>query len=624
MNTNFPIYTNAVCHETPNGKLINSNGEPILCVTENQIQTYAYQWSQQISDDFSKKLADKNRRLEEMEKHEKDLSSTLYNTQDALNAANNTIRRMKTSSLSKDRYLCNLRNPTPGLYLITADSNKGSQHSQFFSNAWLEEIVKVHSTEGDYYFAIKFSFNNSAKEYVSYISEDIWGNNVKLLTELSKCGISTSLDLPTSKKAALFRDCFLLHLQKNPLIFEEDSLGWNVNKFTYKYITPYNLPWWNRNLKVSVVTEPNNLFHSALSNLKSLLGQNISPEIKFLRMLPYAAKLLPLLSKLGCTGDVNVNIVVQDLSAIFIASLNKILNSDSFIDLPLKDKALSTRLSSISEGTPLFRVKYTELTMAEKSQLERNIQTIKAKYLGIHVPVIISPAPLLVNDNGTIVIEYDEENHILGCPGNFRITEQAFGSYLHKNAVWIANKIQIKKIPVKYGERGISYELFFITQKVLSNFCREYLGEPAEYTLEWLKDFYKKQVLNADTDSISLLFLHCLETAVERGTVTCITPYDTLTEYAVIVADSEVYFRKDTFKKILSEYISGYNPLNILQNLFRDGYLIADVGKKTNFTTRRKCTHQDGETSFDKFVVLDKNKIIAFGDFDYLYAAIEQ
>lgn len=624
MSINLPLYTNVVYHEDPSGERFTSNGEPILCVTENQIRAYAQQQSQQMLNDFSRELAEKNHILEEMKQKEKDLSSALYSKQNELNAANNTICRMKTSSLNRYQYLSNLPDPVPGLYLITTNPNKGSQHSQLFATVWLKEIVKVHSNENNYYFAIKFSLNNLTDEFFAYIPEDIWGNNVKLLTELSKYGISTCLDIPISKKAALFRDYFLLYLRKSPLVFEEDSLGWNVNKFTYKYITPYDLPWWNRNLKVSVVTEPSNLFHSTLSSLKSLLEHNISPEIKFLRMLPYATKLLPLLSKLGCTGDANVNLVVPDLSAMFITSLNQILDSDNFIDLPLKDKALSAKLSSIKKGTPLFRVKYTELTMAEKSQLERNIQTIKAMYLGISIPVIISPAPLLVNDNGTIVIECDEENHILGCTGNFKVTEQAFHSYLNKNAVWIANKIQIKKIPVKYGELGISYELFFITQKVLSNFCKEYLGEPVEYYLEWLKDFYKKQVLNTDTDSISLMFLHCLETAVERSTVTCIAPYDTLTEYAVIVSDSEVYFRKDTFKKILSEYISGYSPLNILQSLFRDGYLIADVGKKVNFTTRRKCTHQDGETSFDKFVVLNKNKVIAFGDFDYLSAAMEQ
>ena len=85
----------------------------------------------------------------------------------------------------------------------------------------------------------------------------------------------------------------------------------------------------------------------------------------------------------------------------------------------------------------------------------------------------------------------------------------------------------------------------------------------------------------------------------------------------VIVSDREIYMRRETFKFILSGSFAAYNENVILRTLYEEEFLVADVGKKINFTTRRRCTGADGEPKYSKFLVFRKEKLVAVGDFDY-------
>lgn len=616
---NSPIPSTPLYHTDSNGQFIDSYGNPLYLMNPADIQRYANQQSQQLVQQLSNELATQNSLLRESTNREKSLSSSLADSQKALQNAHNELDRMKTSSYKKSHFLAYRPHPTAGLYLITFDPNKNIESIQSVGNVWLKDAVKVHSPNDDHYFALKFSRTNITEDLVIFISENIFSSNIKLISELSEHGVTINLDVPISKKADLFRSYISTVISENsPLIYEEEPLGWNFNDLAWKYITPNSLPWWNCKGIIPVTASSKELFFSSVNNLKQLLTGNFPADIKILKLLPYAAEFLTLLEKKGCTGDVNVNIILPSLSPTAISTLNTIMGTSTLVDLPLKETFLKAKLSSITSKVLLFRIKKTELYMTSKSLLERNLQMIKSDFWGIKIPVIISTAPLLMNDAGTILIEYDENQRILG---NFSNVESNFHAYLTRNSNWIAHKVQLDKIPSEYGELGISFELFFLTQKVLCSFCKEYLGENIEYTLQWLKDFYAQQILNADTDGLSLRFLDCLQSAVEQGTVTCITPYDKYTEHAVIVTDSEIYLRKNTFKEILSDNISGYNTRTLLRTLFEDGYLVADIGSKVNFTTRRRSTNDNNEPCFPKFIVLRKDKIIHAGDFDYFYVA---
>ena len=619
---NLPIPSTPLYHTNSNGQFIDSYGNPLYLMNPADIQRYADQQSQQLVQQLSNELATQNSLLRKSTERENSLSSSLADSQKALQSTRNELNKMKTSSFKKSQFLAYRPHPTAGLYLITYDPNKNTESIQSAGNVWLKAAVKVHSPNGDCYFALKFSRTNITEDLVIFISENIFSSNIKLISELSEHGVTINLDVPISKKADLFRSYLSTVISENaPLIYEEEPLGWNFNNLTYKYTTPNALPWWNRKGILPVTASSKELFFSAVNNLKQLLTGNFPADAKILKLLPYAAEFLPLLEKKGCTGDVNVNIILPNLSPAAISTLNTIMGTSTLVDLPLKETLLKTKLSSITSKVLLFRIKNTELNMANKSLLERNLQMIKSDFLGIKIPVIISTAPLLMNDGGTILIEYDENTKIPYLLGNFSNVESNFHAYLTRNANWIAHKVQLDKIPAEYGELGISFELFFLTQKVLCNFCKEYLGEYTEYTLQWIKDFYAQQILNADTDGLSLRFLDCLQSAVEQKTVTCITPYNKYIEHAVIVTDSEIYFRKNTFKEILSDNIAGYNTRTLLRTLFEDGYLVADISSKVNFTTRRRSTNANNEPYFPKFIVLRKDKIVHAGDFDYFYVA---
>ena len=98
-----------------------------------------------------------------------------------------------------------------------------------------------------------------------------------------------------------------------------------------------------------------------------------------------------------------------------------------------------------------------------------------------------------------------------------------------------------------------------------------------------------------------------------------ISPYDTASDNAVIVTDEEVYFTRETLQNIISTGIAAYNITTVLRVLYGEGYLVADVGRKINFTTRRRCTDQSGNARYDKFVVLRRDKIFHVGDYDYFF-----
>ena len=215
--------------------------------------------------------------------------------------------------------------------------------------------------------------------------------------------------------------------------------------------------------------------------------------------------------------------------------------------------------------------------------------------------------PILVKYNG--VFEFDD----------FKMITTNLQFYLNKKSREIADWIDVEKIPSILGEWGAAYEMFWLAAKVLRECCREYSNIKFYCNYRELLSFFIAQKRNADVDGLVMRFFECLQKVVEDQKVVVISPYDTVTDNAVIVTDKEVYFTRETLQNIISEGIAAYNITTVLRVLYGEGYLVADVGRKINFTTRRRCTDQSGKARYDKFVVLHKDKIFHAGEYDYFF-----
>ena len=253
--------------------------------------------------------------------------------------------------------------------------------------------------------------------------------------------------------------------------------------------------------------------------------------------------------------------------------------------------------------------------MEDKLLLEKNVRAITEAANGEKIPVYISRAPLLTMALGVVVLEITGNAQY--CLPPFVQVKKVFETYISENADRIADWIKVEKIPSELDEWSDPYELFWLTETVVSNCLREHLGGKIQKPKGNIYEFFLKQKQSADTDGLALHVIDSIQEAVEKGIVEKNSPYDVLRTNSIIVTDTEVYMRKEILQRILKESFSAYNETVILRTLNEEGYLVADIGKKVNFTTRRRCTDEEGAAKYLKFVVFRRDKLVEVGDFDY-------
>lgn len=625
------IMPHALYHENYQGNAVDSYGRPMFMVTQEQMAAM-----NEVNNKFTATAAENaetNKLLREAAEHmlqqekemevvRKDIEASRAENiklQTQLACANGKIERMCTTPPlgGKKQFLTHdAARYDGGLTLVTRDVMKDVENRYTVSNTILQEAVWVRACTGEKYLSLKFwcGNNTTTSECVVHLPDEVYQSNTKLLNYLCQAGIVISFKAAVSTKATLLREYFSAvgngHEEK------ECKIGWDINE-CWQFVRPEQLAWWDRRKKIAVVHESLHNTFEAFKKLQKAITSLMIAE-KIMLLLPYATELLPLVAAKGCRNTTAVNMVMQ-WSPQMTDFVSRITGSNTTIPLPMKEKDLCKKLKNMEGEVWLFQVRDSAYLMEEKRLLDENLTTISEAADGAKLPVYISAAPLVTRESGIIILELNEVA-ASNFP-HFTRTKTIFESYVSQNALRVANLIRLDKIPSALGEWGTAYELFWLAEKVLWNCIKEYLEidncRPVNSSND-LWQFFSLQRMNVDTDGLSFQVIDRIQEAVEQQLVKTISPYKPMMESdVVIVSDREIYMRRETFKFILSGSFAAYNENVILRTLYEEEFLVADVGKKINFTTRRRCTSADGEPKYIKFLVFRKEKLVAVGDFDY-------
>lgn len=609
----FNFMTNPIYREGPNGEPVDSAQRPLIMQTQEEYIAREQAFTQQVQNEKALALEESRKRVDAEENFQKTLNekdAEISNLQKQLKSSEMTRAKLKGfNGLRCNRmFLDHNLQYGPGLVLVTVDSNNRASSLQI-SGTWVKEAVWVQDTSGQKYLVIKFQKPEGEKAI--FIPNETFENDRRLLNLLTTAGISMPISLPLSSQAFVWRE-YITRMCN--VIMQEKPLGWSCNGH-WDYTLQTCLPWWDCRNAPNIQNVPVEAQMKLFNSISSLWNGEAGVDDKLLVLMPSAAELLPLLVMSGCRKHLYVNLLVENATPRDFLNIFHATGQNKLLELPMNDKELKRNLMKTKEKVLLLQISATSLPMAEKKLLDSNVRIILEMCYGKKMPVFVSNTPLLLNAEEPILIKYTGTYEL----ADFKMIATNVQGYLHKKSREIADWIDIEKIPSILGEWGAAYELFWLAAKVLQGCCREYANIKLCYNYHELLSFFINQKRNADVDGLALRFLDCLQKVVEDQKVVVISPYDTVTDNAVIVTDKEVYFTRETLQNIISEGIAVYNITTVLRVLYGEGYLVADVGRKINFTTRRRCTDQSGKARYDKFVVLSKDKIFHAGEYDYFF-----
>lgn len=607
------IYTHPIYREGPNGEPVDHANRPFVMQTQEEYIAREQAFTQQVQNEKALALEESRKRIDA----EKNFQKTL-NEKDA--EISNLQRQLKSSEMTRAKQKgfnglrCNRmfldHNPQygPGLVLVTVDSNNRASSLQI-SGTWVKEAVWVQDTSGQKYLVIKFQKPGGEEDI--FVPNETFENDRKLLNLLTTAGISMSISLPLSSQAFVWRE-YITRMCN--VIMQEKPLGWSCNGH-WDYTLQTCLPWWDCRNAPNIQNVPVEAQMKLFNSISSLWNGEAGVDDKLLVLMPSAAELLPLLVMSGCRKHLYVNLLVENATPRDFLNIFHATGQDKLLELPMNEKVLKKKVIEMEEKVILLQISATSLRMIEKKLLDSNMQMLLEMCSGKKLLVFISNVPLLLNAEEPILVKYNGVFEF----DDFKMITTNLQFYLNKKSREIADWIDVEKIPSILGEWGAAYEMFWLAAKVLRECCREYSNIKFYCNYRELLSFFIAQKRNADVDGLVMRFLECLQKVVEDQKVVVISPYDTVTDNAVIVTDKEVYFTRETLQNIISEGIAAYNITTVLRVLYDEGYLVADVGRKINFTTRRRCTDQSGKARYDKFVVLCKDKIFYTGEYDYFF-----
>ena len=608
------IYGHPVYREGPNGEPVDHANRPFVMQTQEEYIAREQAFTQQVQNEKALALEESRKRIDAEKNFQKNLNAKnaeISDLQKQLKSSKMTLAKLKGfNGLRCNRMFLDY-NPQygPGLVLVTVDSDNRASCLQI-SGAWVKEAVWVQDTNGQKYLAIRFQKPGGEKDI--FIPNETFENDKKLLNVLTGAGISMPISLPLSSQAFIWREystrmCNIKAMQEKPL-------GWSCNGH-WDYTLQICLPWWDRRNVSNIQDTPVESQMKVFNSISFLWNGKTGIDDKLLALMPSAAELLPLLVMNGCQKHLHVNLVVENAAPCDFLNIFRATGQDKIFELPMNEKELQRNLMKTNEKVLLLQISATSLPMAEKKFLDSNVRMILEMCYGKKLPVFVSNTPLFLNAEEPILVKYTGMFEF----DEFKMITTNLQCYLKKKSREIADWINVEKIPGILGEWGAAYELFWLAAKVLRECCREYSNMKLCYNYHELLSFFINQKRNADVDGLVMRFLECLQKVIEDQKVVVISPYDAVTDNVVIVTDEEVYFTRETLQNIISEGIAAYNITTVLRVLYSEGYLVADVGRKINFTTRRRCTDQSGKARYDKFVVLRKDKIFHAGEYDYFF-----
>lgn len=566
-----------------------------------------------IPEDVIKTLIDQNKKITGYEEQCRSLATAVEVAQKEATYAKAAVEMLKTKPPFAGRsvYLAEDSEGRGTLELVKKEPNRCQEARLPVSDATLKDACFVEGRDGENYIFLRFVKANT--DILFHIPEVQYQNNRQLMHILAQQNIILNVETTVGKKMNLMRE--YAARVSNGRIVRESDISWSRKENRWCYTSKDLLPIWDRRKTFPVLMKnPYKQMETAMENLKKIfLGDSEEPQ-KILRMLPFAAEFIPLFEAYGCSGSTMINVVFHEWHPLDIHRLTEIMGVSHIHTLPMGTKELKAVVET-DEKVILVRIDSVEVSMQERNLLLQNLRSLKTSYCKQKIVLICSEAPVLLWSEE--ICELSFEMGIAKSFCKYLTIKDAFQTYLTRNANQIAQMIRVNKIPREMGEFGTLYEILRVTSDVIQQFCEEYYEEeiPRD-NRDWIKDYFQAQARNKDLEGLAMQFLDCLKEAVNNGLLTVITPYDPWSEQAVIVTDEEVYFRKETLDIMLTKNLRAYNERCILRNLYDEGYLIAENGKKMSFKTRRRLTNKDFAPMYEKCIVLRRNNIVRCGDVD--------
>lgn len=554
--------------------------------------------------------------IAEAKKDKANIEGICMTTQDELMKVTAQFELLKTKApASHSREFLECRKGIDlALNLVTLKEGKLKEARIPISNVYVERAVWVEEANGEKYLAAVFKFLNTQKEVSLYIPEKILENTGKFLRLLSQYGINLECNLCPSRKAVLWKE--YLSRCADGVLKKSVCVGWEKHQTEWHYRLRQNLPWWDRRHETQ--STDNKVHEEEMPDVlyKILTDARTSAAVKLLVYVPYLSLIEPVLEGKNLSREKLLNVVVEKMTPIKTAFIQNCLGQKKTWILPMKMKKLREVIASCEEPVFLTKVDADLLSSAEQNLLLKNLALFYRMDAASPFPVIISEKPIAVLEADACVVKIDAIT--IGASYSFRKTEADFRRFLVEIGSIIEGMVKISDIPEELEEFGSCFERIRVTSKIVKLWLDRTFCTDEAMDGKWIYQFFYHTKLNSDRSGLTEWFLHCFQTAVEKKCIDILDPYTPVTEYAVIVTEDEVYFRKDVMLRILSNGMTGFNELTVLQALLEEGALKTDKSRKRNLKLRRVCTNKNGEVEYVKVIVLKKDEILKNGDFDFL------
>lgn len=525
-------------------------------------------------------------------------------------SAETRLQMMKTRipNAGRCQFLRYIKGQDVGLMLVTREDGKVGEATVRVANFCVKEAVWVETKNGEGYVSASFlDCTDQNRDVILHIPQNIYENNRKLLALLGKHGFRLAADMKETKKGNLFRE--YLEAVAEGKIVSEENLGWRKAGEGLVYVTRASLPWWDLRYRCEEKTSS-----LCYNSLKDFLCEQLSPEAVIFHVLLFSAKLLPLVRFSGFVQEVLINFVFNKDAPDIFGNVLKLLDVQDNLVLPMNDTDLKSILAE-REGTFIvFKVESGSLPMVKHNKLVGNLQVLKNQ---LHVlPIICSEEPLWLRDFTFCTLTVEKQNF---PELDLKDALASFDQYLCKRAELVAELFGVGAVTEELGEFTGLYVLLQGTWRVLSRYLKvDQAKQERDRVNREIVQFLSDRREESDHSCVGEQVAILLENAVAKNVLDVISPYEEIEDNAIIVADEEVYLRKETLQQVLEKTWATHNTRLIFRALLEEGVLVADIGTKTNYTTRRRCTNADGEAEFRKFVVFKKQALINWGDYDFL------
>lgn len=555
-------------------------------------------------------LLQQNEKISNLERFNTELVKSAAQAEKRALSAEARLQMMKTKipNVGRCQFLRYNKGHDLGLMLVTREKGRVDEASVRVANFFVKKAVWVETKNDESYISAHFvDCTNQSRYVILHIPRNVYENNRKFLRLLGQYGITLEVDMNETKKALLLRE--YMEETADRKIYSEKNLGWTKEREKLVFVTHASLPWWDLRKRCEEKTSA-----PCYNSLKDFLCEQLSSEAMIFRVMLFSAKLLPLVRFSGFVQEVLINFVFNKDAPNTFGNVLKLLDVQDNLVLPLNDTDLKAILAEQAGTFVVFKVESGSLPMVKHNKLVENLQVLKNQLQVL--PLICSEEPLWLRDFTFCTLTVEKQNF---PELDLKDALASFDQYLCESAELVAELFGVGDVTEELGEFTGLYVLLQGTWRVLSRFIKvdqekQERDRVNREIVQFLSDRRDENDYSCVGEQVAIL----LEKAVTKKVLDVISPYDEIKENAIIVADEEVYLRKETLQQVLEKTWANHNMRIIFRALLEEGFLVADVGAKTNYTTRRRCTNADGESEFPKFVVFKKQALVNLGDYDFL------